>query len=91
MGKNKLEVDGETLNKIQSTLHSFKSLDTTNIPSNLGNTNLPKIAEYKEAIQEYNKLQSELLNKIQEFPEMLYNVNDGFVQYDLQLKDSIDK
>ena len=32
-----------------------------------------------------------LLNKIQEFPEMLYNVNDGFVQYDLQLKDSIDK
>lgn len=91
MGKKKLKVNSETLNKIQSTLHSFKSLDTTNIPSHLGNTNLPKIAEYKYAIDEYNKLQSELLNKIQEFPEMLYNVNDGFVQYDLQLKDSIDK
>ena len=91
MGKNKLEVNVDVLNNIQSTLNSIKTLDTTTIPSNIGNTNLSKIAEYKEAIEEYNKLQSELLSKIHEFPEMLYNVNDGFVQYDLELKDSIDK
>ena len=91
MGKNKLEVNVDVLNNIQSTLNSIKTLDTTNIPSDFGNTNLPNIAEYKEAIEEYNKLQSELYVDINEFPEMLHNVGVGFVQYDIILKDNIEQ
>lgn len=91
MGKNKLEVNVEVLNNIQSTLNSIKTLDITNIPSHFGNTNLPKIAEYKEAIEEYNKLQSELYVDINEFSELLHNVGVGFVQYDIIVKGNIEQ
>lgn len=90
MGKNKLEVNVEVLNNIQSTLNSIKTLDITNIPSHFGNTNLSKIMEYSQEVEKFNKKQNELESLVDSLPEMLYNVNGGFVQYDLQSKEYIE-
>lgn len=91
MGKNKLVVNVDVLNNIHSTLNSIKTLDTTNVPSNFGNTNLSKIVEYSQEVEKFNNKQRELESLVDSLPEMLYNVNDGFVQYDLILKENIEQ
>ena len=91
MGKKKLVVNVDVLNNIHSTLNSIKTLDATNIPSNIGNTNLSKIIEYSQEVEKFNKKQNELECLVDSLPEMLYNVNDGFVQYDLILKENIEQ
>lgn len=91
MGKNKLEVDSEVLNNIYSKLDNIRKLNTKNIPSQLGNTNLSKIMEYSQEVEKFNKQQNELVSLVDSLPEMLYNVNDGFVQYDLQSKEYIEQ
>lgn len=91
MGKNKLEVDNEVLNNIHSKLESITKLNTKNIPSQIGNTNLSKIMEYSQEVEKFNKKQNELKSLVDSLPEMLYNVNDGFVQYDLQSKEYIEQ
>lgn len=55
MGKNKLEVDSEVLNNIYSKLDNIRKLNTKNIPSQLGNTNLSKIMEYSQEVEKFNK------------------------------------
>lgn len=91
MGKNKLEVNSEVLNNIYSKLDNIRKLNTKNIPSQLGNTNLSKIMEYSQEVEKFNKKQNELESLVDSLPEMLYNVNDGFVQYDLQSKEYIEQ
>lgn len=91
MGKNKLEVDSEVLNDIHSKLENIRKLNTKNVPSQLGNTNLSKIMEYSQEVEKFNKKQNELESLVDSLPEMLYNVNDGFVQYDLQSKEYIEQ
>ena len=91
MGKNKLKVDSEVLNNIHSKLESITKLNTKNVPSQIGNTNLSKIMEYSQEVGKFNKKQNELESLVDSLPEMLYNVNDGFVQYDLQSKEYIEQ
>lgn len=58
MGKKKLEVDSEVLNNIHSKLEKIRKLSTKNIPSQIGNTNLSKIMEYSQEVENFNKKQN---------------------------------
>ncbi len=91
MKRTKLNVDHDLISNCEQKLRGCSNNDISKVNNIANETNIQSITNLINGVNEFNIATEKLSVNVSVAPDLLYNINDSFIQYDLKVKEEIEK